>query len=259
MSFRRFIAGFVLVGFLGSVAAAQDVVHLKNGKVLSGTIVLEGDSKTGFTLRRWDTGGEVFVKWTQVPDAEAYRIRTRVAAPEGDAATEEMIDAVRIVTNAPRELIGVILSEKDGIVQIKTIEGVQTTAKSAEVLRENVREKESNVYTPDERVDRKAKGVADTDLAKLTDLGHYAASLKVFARARDFYSRAEKIAPTEKEKAELKGLASAMDLRIVEDNAEKALAAVRKLATELEFQKATDEAQKFLAEFAETSVAKANA
>ncbi|HZN62930.1 MAG TPA: hypothetical protein VFC90_11050 [Planctomycetota bacterium] len=259
MSFRRFAAAFVLVGFLGSVAAAQDVVHLKNGKVLSGMIVFEGDSKTGFTLKRWDTGGEVFVRWTQVPDAEAYRIRTRVAGSEVNAAAEDLIDAVRIVTNTQRELIGVIQSEKDGIVQIKTLEGVQPTAKSAEVLRENVRVKESEVYTPDERIDRKAKGVVDTDFAKLVDLGHYAAANKVFARARDFYQRAEKVAPSEKEKVELKALASAMDLRIVEDNAEKALAAVRKLATELEFDKAIADAQKFLADFTETSVAKANA
>jgi hypothetical protein len=259
MSFRRFIAGFALVGFLGSVAAAQDVVHLKNGKVLSGTIVLEGDTKAGFMLKRWDTGGEVFVKWTQVPDAEAYRIRTRVAASDGDSASEELIPAVRIVTNTQRELIGVIQSEKDGIVQIKTIVGVQPTAKSAEVLRENIRVKESEIYTPEERVDRKAKGIVDTDFAKLVDLGHFAASIKVFARAREYYQRAEKVAPSDKERVELKGLAGAMELRIVEDNAEKALAAVRKLATELEFEKAVADAQKFLADFAETSVAKANA
>ncbi|HZL72043.1 MAG TPA: hypothetical protein VFC86_06265, partial [Planctomycetota bacterium] len=102
---RRLVAGFALVGFLGSVAAAQDVVHLKNRKVLSGTIVFDGDTKVGFTLRRWDTGGEVFIKWNQVSDAEAYRIRTRAANPESvEAGSEEMIDAVRIVTNTDREL-----------------------------------------------------------------------------------------------------------------------------------------------------------
>ena len=256
---RRLVAGFVLVGFLGSVAAAQDVVHLKNRKVLSGTIVFDGDTKVGFTLRRWDTGGEVFIKWNQVSDAEAYRIRTRAANPESvEAGSEEMIDAVRIVTNTDRELIGVIQSEKNGIILIKTIEGIQTTAKTAEILREPQKVRESLVYTPEERVDRKAQGVTDTDFEKLVLLANFASSIKVFGRARDYYLKAEKAAPADK-KEEMKGFATAMELRIVEDKAEKALAAVRKLATEIEFDKAVAEAQKFLADFAETSVAKANA
>lgn len=254
---HRILTGFALVGFMASVAAAQDVVHLKNGRVLSGSIVFEGDTKIGFTLRRWDTGGEVFVKWTQVPDAEAYRIRTRVAAPTAETATEDLIDAVRIVTNTDRELIGVIQSEKDGLIQIKTLTGIQSTSKTAEVLRETLKVKESEVYTPDERLDRRSQGVADTDFAKLFDLGNFAAAIKVFSRAKDFYGRAEKIAPAER-KEELKGLVSAMELRIVEDNAEKALAAIRELAAKLDFQKAIADAGKFLGEFAETSVAKAN-
>src|SRR5262245_2287590 len=97
MLFHRLATGFALTLFLGSVAAAQDVVHLRSGKVLSGTIVFEGDAKAGFTLRRWDTGGEVFIKWSQVPDSEAYRIRTRAANPDSDTSDEETIDAVRIV------------------------------------------------------------------------------------------------------------------------------------------------------------------
>ena len=257
MTYRRYLAAFALVGCMAAAAAAQDVVHLKNGKVLSGLIVFDGDSKAGFTLRRWDTGGEVFVRWTQVADAEAFRIRTRVASPTPEASAE-LIDAVRIVTNQQRELIGVIQTEKDGIIHIKTIEGVQATAKTAEVLRETVRVKESEVYTPPEMVDRRAKGVAETDFEKMIELGNFAASVKVFDRARDYYLRAEKAAPADR-KAEFKGLASAMDVRIVEDNAEKALLAARKLATELEFDKAIEAAQKFLADFTETSVAKANA
>ncbi|HEU4339050.1 MAG TPA: hypothetical protein VFS19_03195 [Planctomycetota bacterium] len=257
---RRLIAAFALVGFLGSAAAAQDVVTLKNRKVLSGTIVLDADSKAGFTLRRWDTGGEVFIRWNQVSDAEAYRIRTRVANPDAvETGSEEMIDVVRIVTNTDRELIGVIQSEKDGMILIKTLEGVQTTAKAAEVLRENQKVKESLVYTPEERVDRKAKGVSDTDVEKLQLLGDFAASIKVYGRARDYYQRAGTAAAAPEKKEELKGLASLMDLRIVEDNAEKALAGARKLAAELEFEKALEAAQKFLADFGETSVAKANA
>jgi tetratricopeptide (TPR) repeat protein len=256
--FRRLAAGFALVGFLGSAAAAQDVVHLRNGKVLSGTIVFDADSKAGFTLRRWDTGGEVFVKWSQVPDAEAYRIRTRVTGTDGEVAAEDMIDAVRIVTNMQRELLGVIQSERDGNISIKTLEGVQQTAKSAEVLREAVKVKESEVYTPEERVDRRVKKAGEADFAKLKELGDFAAAVKVFVRAKEFYERAEKAAPADK-KEDMKALANAMTLRIVEDNAEKALASARKLATELEFDKAVAEAMKFLADFAETSVAKANA
>jgi hypothetical protein len=91
----------------------------------------------------------------------------------------------------------------------------------------------------------------------MMELASVAAGVKVFARAKDYYERAGKVAPADR-KEEVTGLAKAMDLRIVEDNAEKALAAVRKLSAELEFDKAVAEAQKFLSEFAETSVAKAN-
>ena len=258
MKTRTLVASFALVAALGSVASAQDVVHLKSGRVLSGTIVFEGDAKTGFTLRRWDTGGEVFIKWSQVPDSEAYRIRTRSANPDADAAAEDLIDAVRIVT-PERELIGIVVSEKGGVTQIKTIDGLQSTPKSAEQHRENTKVKESEIFTPDERVDRLAKKSGDLDYPKTVALANFSASIKLFARARDYYRQAEKIAPADKERDEAKALASSMDMRIVEDNAEKALTAVRELASKYNFDKAIQDAQKFLGDFAETSVAKANA
>jgi tetratricopeptide (TPR) repeat protein len=258
MLIRRSLTSLAFVVVLATAASAQDIVHLRSGKVLSGTILFEGDAKTGFTLRRWDTGGEVFIKWSQVPDSEAYRIRTRSANPDSEAANEELIDAVRIVT-PERELIGIVMSEKGGVTQIKTIDGLQSTPKSAEQHRENTKVKESEVFTPDERVDRLAKKSGELDFPKTIALANFSASIKLFARARDYYRQAEKIAPADKDRDEAKGLASSMELRIVEDNAEKALAAVRELASKYNFDKAIQDAQKFLADFTETSVAKANA
>jgi len=257
MSFRRIAAGFAFVAFLSVAAEAQDIVRLRNGKVLSGVIAFEGDSKAGFVLRRWDTGGEIFVRWSQIPDAEAYRIRTRIASPAEAVGGQDLIDAVRIVTNQARELVGIILSEKDGNISIKTREGIQQTHKSAEIHREPVRVKESDVYLPEEMIDRRAKGVADGDFAKLVELGHFSSSIRVYAKAQEFFKRAQAVAPLDRVE-EMKGLVNAMGVRIVEDNAEKALAAARKLAGEYQFDAAIAAAQKFLAEFNETSVAKAN-
>ncbi|HTF58016.1 MAG TPA: hypothetical protein VK661_12360 [Planctomycetota bacterium] len=257
MYFPRLFAALIIVASTGAAAEAQDIVRLKNGKILSGVIAFEGDSKAGFVLRRWDTGGEIFVRWNQIPDAEAYRIRTRIASPSEAVGGQDLIDAIRIVTNQQRELVGIILSEKDGNISIKTRDGVQQTHKSAEVHREPVRVKESDVYTPEEMIDRRAKGVGDADFAKLVELGHFASSIRVYARAQEFFKRAQGVAPAERVE-EMKGLVNAMGVRIIEDNAEKALAAARKMAAEYQFDGAIAAAQKFLTEFNETSVAKAN-
>ncbi|HEY3225775.1 MAG TPA: hypothetical protein VGK61_02110 [Planctomycetota bacterium] len=257
MSLPRLFAALVVVASTAAAAEAQDIVRLRNGKVLSGAIAFEGDSKAGFVLRRWDTGGEVFIRWSQIPDAEAYRIRTRITSPSEAVGGQDLIDAVRIVTNQQRELVGIIVAERDGNISIKTREGVQQTHKSAEIHREAVRVKESDVYTPEEMIDRRAKGVADTDFAKLVELGHFASSIRVYARAQEYFKRAQGVAPADRVE-EMKGLVNAMGVRIVEDNAEKALAAARKLAAEYQFDNAIAAAQKFLTEFTETSVAKAN-
>src|SRR6059036_3860536 len=100
MSFPRLIASLALVAAMAASAAAQDVVRLKNGRTLSGTIVLDGDLKVGFTLKRWDTDGAVFIRWNQIPDAEAFRLRTRISGGSEEAGGPELIDAIRIVTSS---------------------------------------------------------------------------------------------------------------------------------------------------------------
>jgi hypothetical protein len=257
MSFPRLIPSLALVAVMAATAAAQDVVRLKNGRVLNGTIVLDGDLKVGFTLKRWDTDGAVFIRWTQIPDAEAYRLRTRISGTSEDASGVDLIDAVRIVTSGQRELVGVIVAERDDRIEIKTREGTQATPRAAVVHREAVKVKESDVYTPDEMVDRRAKGVADTDFTKLMELGHFASTVRVYLRSKDFFTKAAAVAPPDRAD-EVKTLLTALDVKIVEDKAEKALAAVWKLANELKFNEAIDAANKFLTEYPETSSAKAN-
>jgi len=257
MLFHRLIASFALVAAMAATAAAQDVVRLRNGRVLNGTIVLDGDLKVGFTLKRWDTDGAVFIRWNQIPDAEALRIRTRLSGASDDSSGADLIDAVRIVTSSQRELVGVIIADRDDRIEIKTREGTQATPRAAVVHREAVRVKESDVYTPDEMVDRRAKGVADSDFAKLLELGHFASSVRVYLRAKDYFTKASAVAPADRAD-ELKTILTALDLKIIEDKADKALAAIWKQADELKFDEAITAANKFLAEFPETSSAKAN-
>src|SRR5258705_11923602 len=79
--FPRLFAALVIVASTGAAAEAQDIVRLKNGKILSGVIAFEGDSKAGFVLRRWDTGGGVLGRGNQSPGPQAYPVRTRVPSP----------------------------------------------------------------------------------------------------------------------------------------------------------------------------------
>ena len=71
----RFLSALLLAPLLALPASAgseQDVVKLKSGRVLSGLVVLDDTNKDGFSVQRWDTGGTVFVRWTQITEMERW-------------------------------------------------------------------------------------------------------------------------------------------------------------------------------------------
>src|SRR6185503_13661125 len=95
----------------------DDVVRLRSGKVLSGSIQLDESTKDGFALRSWDTGGTIFVRWTQLTPAEIDRVLNRSVLPPRPSA--DLIAGVRIHTHA-RTVVGLLVREDSDRVSIKT-------------------------------------------------------------------------------------------------------------------------------------------
>src|SRR6185436_509996 len=107
----------MLVGMLLCLEPEADVVRLRSGKVLSGSIHLDESTKDGFALRSWDTGGTVFVRWDQLTAAEIDRVLNRSALPPRPSV--ESISGVRIHTNA-RTVVGLLVREDPDRLSIKT-------------------------------------------------------------------------------------------------------------------------------------------
>ncbi len=255
MIVHRSLLALGLVFALAAPASAQEVVRLRNGRTLCGTLVFEGDAKSGFTLKRWDTGGSVFILWSQLPDSEASRIRNR-GAGASDAGGGDLIDAVRILTSN-RELVGIVTATEADTVTLKTRDGVQKVPKGSILEQSAVKARETDLYTTDEMIARRAKDVPATDYAKLVEVGNYAAGLRAYSTAKEWYKKAEAVADAAK-KGEIGFLLENLEFKIREESAEKALAGVWRLASELKYDEALAEANKFLADYAETETGKAN-
>ncbi len=250
----RVIATLLAVAFAGVAAQAQDLVRLKSGKYLCGTVTVD-ETRDGCTVSMWDTGGVVFVKWTQIPDSEKTRLLSKGAASAPAASIGDVLDGLRVIT-ANREVVGVLITENDQTVSIKTASSAQPTVvpKGAILARETMKIQETEAYSPEEMVAKRAAG--DLSPAKCFEVGDFARALKLYAKAKEFYLKAAEADATRKDEATK--LCAQVDLLIREADAEKALAAIRKLQEETKYVEAIEAANKFFGDFADTELAKAN-
>ncbi len=244
------------LGVLAMAAAglAQDGVRLRSGKYLSGTVSISEEDKEGFEVRRWDGAGSVYVRWTQISDAERARL---LGIPFETAVTAALIDAVRIVT-ASREVVGVLVKEEAGQIHVKTKKQKQPeiVPASAVMLREKVRIPESEAYSPDEMVDMRVEKIDPTNADALLETAEFAASLKLYERAKELLQKAAAADPARKDYFDRR--IAENETLIKEAKAAAALAAVRKLMEEMEYPKAVEEARKFLSEYGDTDLGKQN-
>jgi len=252
---RRFTWALLFVTALSTVAAAQDVVRLRNGRFLSGTIQIDEADKDGFKVQRWDTGGTIFVRWSQIPDAEKNRLLNRTA----DAGPVlDLIDGVRALT-ATREEVGLLVREDANQVLIKTKNAknpvpVPTSALLRPV--EKIKIRESDAYSPEELIERRLAKANDKDYASMLEMGRFAAGLKLYEKAREFYQKA--MAADASKKEEIEGILAANEILIKEGKATALLREIKTLEEDTEFSKAIELARKLLAEFADTETAKQN-
>lgn len=237
-----------------SPAAGQDGVRLRNGKYLSGSVVLKEEDKEGFELRRWDGSGLIHIRWSQIPEFEMARLLGK--SPESPV-TSSLIDALRVIT-ATREVTGLLVKEEGGMVHLKVKDQKNPIPIPASTIlrRENVRIPEAEVYSPEEMVDQRALKADLSNPDALLDLAAFASSLKLYDRAKEYLTKGAALDPSRKEIFDRR-LAETENL-LKEGRAAAALASIRKLQEEMNYPKALEEARKFLADFGETELARQN-
>lgn len=253
---------------LSSSAFAQDVVKLRNGKHLSGTAQIDESDPNGFKLVRWDTGGALYILWSQVSPFEKARLLHK---PSDAGLGGEVMDGVRIVT-PNREVIGLLVGSggtpiaapatKEGLeatVRVKTRDSASAVVipRTAIDLYETMKIRESEAYGPPEMVDRRLKTVDSKDAARLMETAQFARALKLFDRAKEIYLMV--VAADASRKEEVDALVAQIDGLMKEQAAETKLAEIKKLAEGGKFDEALEAAEKFVTEFGETAIGKKNA
>lgn len=246
----------LLAAFSLNPAYTQDVVRLKNGRTLSGTILEEGDRRAGLRIRLWETGGTISVAWEQIPEAEKRRLLD-LGERVGADPLGEKIDGVRVITST-RELIGVVERETPDTLFIKSADSPSPwpVPRKSILKQESLPIQEGDAYSPAERVARRAAQVDPANASAWLDVADYARRLRLFDRAREYYGKARELDPVlvpdiDRELQSLERLVRELD-------AEKVLEGIQKLREEGSFEEAIAAAEKFLQDFEGTTVAGEN-
>jgi tetratricopeptide (TPR) repeat protein len=254
---KRFLGALLLVPALAISASAgdQDTVKLKSGKVLSGIVLVDDSNREGFTVQRWDTGGSVFVRWSQITEMERARLSNK--APEVKVLGV-MLDGVRAMT-AGRDVVGVLVKDEPAQLHIKTKDSktpVQVPKSALLRPHESVKIPEADAYSPDEMIDLRVAKANEKDYASMMEVGVFAASVKLYERAKEFYQKAAAADPSKKEETD--AILAKNEGLIREGKAAALVAQVKEYIETIEFQKAIETAKKMLSEFGDTEVARQN-
>lgn len=258
---RILLALSLIAGF------AEDVVKLRNGRHITGTVVIDESDPNGFRIILRDTGGTVYIRKDQVPEQEWYRLRVRPQEVQG-----EQLEGIRILTTSDREHVGILVNAQgaplpfptdkeqfETTIRVKTKDSPSPVSIPKVVVKifEPVKLRESEAYTPSEMVDRRLKAADPAGAAKLLEIAEFAKSLKLYDRAKEIYLQAAAADPARK--AEIDEKIAELDGLVREAQAETKLAEITKLAEGGKFDEAVAAAEEFLKEFAETKAGKKNA
>jgi tetratricopeptide (TPR) repeat protein len=232
----------------------QDAVRLRNGRVISGEVAVDEKDDEGFTVSCWDTGVVLRVLWSQVSETERNRLLRRTPEP---APREALVDGVLVITSA-RDALGVVVKDEPTQLHIKTSRSEKPVVipKSAILRKLPARIFESEAFTEEEMIRRRADAAGENDAPARIAVGRFAARLKRYDLARGYFEQAAKADPARQ--AEVAALIQENERLIVEERATAALGEVRSALDELDHARAMELARKFLADFGETRVAQAN-
>jgi tetratricopeptide (TPR) repeat protein len=254
---NRALLSIALAAGMASAVFAQDIVKLRNGKTVAGKVVVTDSDKEGFTIERWDSGGSLYIKWTQIPEDEKLRLLNKTNEAAVPSSVGDTLDGIRIIT-ASREIIGVVKSEDAQQVLVKTASSPTPVPvpKAAILKRDDLKINETEAYSAEEMLAKRAEGVSDSDFPKLVEVGKFAQALKLLQQAKDYYTKAAAI--DEAKKSEVEPLLTAVTTLIREAEAQAALAAVKKLADDTLYEKAIEAAKKFLDTYGDTKTGQEN-
>lgn len=247
----------ILVGLtlaLSIAGPSGDTIRLRNGKCLSGTIHLDESTTEGFVLRPWDTGGTLFIRWSQLTSTEIDRILNRTLAPVPNA---DLVDGIQVFT-ATRTVVGVLVRRHADHLAVKTAASrTLVLVPVSAVLREDrIAIPESDAYDPAERIDRRLSRLAADDVEGLTGLAGMASRLGLYERARELYLRAAAVGPARKE--EIDALIGANEALGRERRAASLLGEVGALSRKAEYDQAIALAKRLLGEWSDTEIARGN-
>jgi hypothetical protein len=167
----------------------EDVIRLRNGRILVGSIEIDHKVPDGFTVTQWDTGGVLWIRWHHVSDDEKDRLLRR---PRPSWASTALLDGVRLL-NSSGELLGLLVRESYSEILIKTKDSRRPLRiQKQSLLRPPEMKKvtEADVYSADERVDLHAATADEKDFSAMVGLGDFAARLRLYGRAKEFYLKA---------------------------------------------------------------------
>ena len=182
---KNTIMGTLLVAFLVAVLAAAssgEIIRLKNGVELHGELV-EFNAEQGVTVKRFDNGGIITLRWEHIVEADATAIK--VAHGYGGMEVEPiLVKAKRFLLATGDYVIGVpVESDRPGVVTLhrlgKNYPYLHSQVKDVETVEVEAQE----VYTAQELYDRQVEGALPE-----TALDHF--KLAVFCESIAYYDRA---------------------------------------------------------------------
>ncbi|MHC4608355.1 MAG: hypothetical protein ACYTAF_15700, partial [Planctomycetota bacterium] len=249
----RAALGIAILLLIAQAAQAQDVVRLKSGKILSGTIMRDEDMTDGFRMRLWETAGVIHVRWNQVPEMEKLRLLGLSNVPTTEVLGE-MIDGVYLMTEI-REVIGEIVEETETTISVKTADSPTPVLvpKSAIIRREDKKIREAEAYTPLEMIARREAEIDPTDTDAVIELAEFARGVRLYRQAKMFYEQAKELDPLSADEIDV--IIEELDVLIHEQDAGKKLEDVKRLVEETKFEEALEAADDFFSEFSDTKAA----
>ena len=266
-------AGAALAALLTLSAAGlaqDDVVRLKSGEFLAGKIVSTDDK--GLTLERMDGTGTLTISWELIPETH----HTRFRADAGGAPGEPQLDGVRVITSF-RVVEGLMMEEdtETNCYRIKTKDSPQPTLipKHVVLAVEKIKVSESQVYTPDERLQMYMAKVDMTNVDQVAGAADFALSLGFPDRALQLYQSARTLIEAKIKEVEASSLSDeeknakyeeinkqleSFDLKVKEIEGAARLKEIEDQASAGEFDEAIKKAEQWVKDFAETEIWKKN-
>ncbi|OHB72493.1 MAG: hypothetical protein A2W23_07200 [Planctomycetes bacterium RBG_16_43_13] len=242
---------FILIVFVLVTTTSAETIRLKSGKYITGKVIQDKDDKDGFWLEKLD-GGTVYIRWSQLDEVERDRLKnTSQDTATGQENKGQLIDGIRIITSY-RTVEGILVSEKDDVMNIKTSRGIEIVPINAIIKKELAKLRPEDVYSPKELVERMAATCKANDSECLIKVAEYARSLKLYDEAKNYITKAKALLTANNPDSEK------LQKKIMELDATIILDEINRLKENADYEKAIDMADKLLAEYPDTAIAKAN-